>query len=101
MTLPPPQAAPDALLVQVIADVNAVAGEFGRPAPYFERQGIDYQALVAAVQPRAHHVSAMVHRAMVDDTTGLVPTDALEIALAAELHRGIAYGLELARRRRT
>lgn len=99
MSLPAPRAQPDPQIARVITDVNAIAGEHGTPAAYFRQQGIDYGSLVAAVQPRALMVGELVHRAMVDDSTGLIPADCLTVALAAELQRGIAYGLELARRR--
>lgn len=94
-----PAADPDPQVAQVIDDVNAVAGEFGKPAPYFALNDLHYDALAAAVWPRAQHAAASSHRAMADDKYGLVPEDHLAIIVSASILRGIAYGLELAKRR--
>ncbi len=99
MTLPPPSSTPHPLLATVIADVNAIAGEWGTPAPYFAREQLDYPKLVAAIAPHAARSARAGHRAMADHADDLMPVDYLSVFAGACLLRGIAYGLELASRR--
>lgn len=99
MRIPDPKATPDPTLTQVIADVNALAGEYGRPKPYFKQIGINYEHLVAAIDPIAKRSANASHRAMADDEHGLVSEDHLRLIVNGAIMRGIAYGLELANRR--
>lgn len=95
----PPAGDPDPLVAQVIADVNAVSGEYGKPEPYFRQQGIAFDPLVAALHPGTVKAADNCYRAMADDKYGLIPKDHLQVIIGAALLRGVAYGLELAKRR--
>ncbi len=98
MTLPTPKHPPDPDLLRVIGDVNAIAGEHRTPDGYFDRIGMHSGRILATLHPYAIDAAQSVYQHMYNNDHRLPPVDYLTMHTNAALMRGIAYGLELAKR---
>jgi hypothetical protein len=98
MGLPAPKAEPDPILARVILDVEAMAGEFPGPVAYFLSRGHDYDPLAAAMVQTATEFAHAAYHGMNNNRHKLAPIDYLAAHTIATTSRGLAYGLELARR---
>lgn len=98
MSLPTPSCDPDPILARIILDVDAQAGELERLDSYFRARSLDSGPLTAAVHYRVLATAGHVYERLYDNRHQLAPAEYLAAHTVAAVMRGIAYGLELAKR---